>query len=321
MGAFLISAAAAVLVFIAFLILMTKRISNEGDRRRKSALNQASADIGRFHLPAEEEVSLFKQQSLLPANSILAKIPGIPATFSMIQKTGLGDKVGVFFLSLLLLAFITFFMTKSMGGLIALPLSIVVPILLGRFYLKGRIQKRNDKFIEQFPDAVDMIVRSVRSGHPLNSAMRMISENTESPIRDEFKQVVDEVAYGRTVPEALLRMSHRIDEQDLHFFVVVLSVHQETGGSLAEVLSNLSGIIRKRKQLRLKIRALTSEGRATSYILGALPVVEFGMLMWISPKYIDPLLHTPTGLIISSIALTLIIAAVWIVRVMVNIDI
>lgn len=321
MGAFLIPAAAAVLVLIAFLILMTQRISNEGDRRRKTMLSQASVDLGRYNPVVADEVSLFKQQSLLSANSLLARIPGIPAAFDLIQKTGLGDKIGVFFLSLLFLAFVTFFLTKTLGGLIALPLSIIVPILFGRFYLKRRIQKRNDKFIEQFPDAVDMIVRSVRSGHPLNTAMRMISENTESPIRDEFKQVVDEVAYGRTVPEALLRLSQRIDEQDLHFFVVVLSVHQETGGSLAEVLSNLSGIIRKRKQLRLKIRALTSEGRATSYVLGALPIVEFGMLMWISPKYIEPLLHTPTGLVISGVALTLIIAAVWIVRVMVDIDI
>jgi len=129
------------------------------------------------------------------------------------------------------------------------------------------------------------------------------------------------VSYGRTLPEALLRMSRRIDEQDLHFFVVVLSVQQETGGSLAEVLANLSSVIRKRKQLRQKIHALTSEGRTTSYILGGLPVMEFCILYWVSPGYLDPLFATLTGNIILGIAIGLIVSAMWVVRAMINIDI
>ena len=166
-----------------------------------------------------------------------------------------------------------------------------------------------------------MIVRSVRSGHPLNSAMRMIAENMDNPVKEEFKQVVDEVSYGRSLPEALNRLAQRIDEPDLNFFVVVLSVQQETGGSLAEVLSNLSSIIRKRRQLRLKIRALTSEGRATSYVLGGLPVVEFIALYFVTPAYLDPLFDTIQGNVILGVAAGLILIAMWIVRAMVNIDI
>ena len=172
-----------------------------------------------------------------------------------------------------------------------------------------------------FPDAVDLIVRSVRSGHPINTAMRMITENMDSPIRDEFRQVTDEVSYGRTLPEALKRMSARIALQDVDFFVVVLSVQQETGGSLTEVLTNLSTIIRKRKQLRAKIRAMTSEGRATSYILGAIPVVEFGALYVITPSYLDPLFTTMTGNIILGAAIGLIITSQYVIRIMINIDI
>jgi tight adherence protein B len=166
-----------------------------------------------------------------------------------------------------------------------------------------------------------MIVRSVKSGHPLNAAMRMIADNMESPIREEFRQVINEVSYGRPLVEALKRMSQRIDEPDVNFFVVVLSVQQETGGNLAEILSNLSHVIRGRKKLKQKIRALTSEGRATSWILGALPIVQFLAVYFTSPSYLQPLFTTFIGNIVFGVALGLIFLALWIVRQMIDVDI
>ena len=151
--------------------------------------------------------------------------------------------------------------------------------------------------------------------------MRMITENMESPIRDEFKQVVDEVSYGRTLAEALRRMSARLELADVDFFAVVLSVQQETGGSLTEVLTNLSNIIRKRKQLRARIRAMTSEGRATAYILGAIPVVEFAALLYLTPSYVQPLFTTLTGNIMLGVAVSLVVASQVVIRYMINIEI
>ena len=103
-----------------------------------------------------------------------------------------------------------------------------------------------------FPDVLDMIVRSVKSGFPLNTAIKLIAENMEPPVSTEFQQVSDEVALGRPLNHSLARLAERIPEQDIKFFVVVLNVQQETGGNLAEVIGNLSGIIRKRKHLRMK---------------------------------------------------------------------
>ena len=315
----LIAAAVAVVVFIVFLLLIPKRISSQSEQRKRNVLGQMSDDTLRSTLAENmEKINLLKE--LPPGAGLFSRFPGVQSTVSLLLKAGLWQKRSTFLLSSMLIFAIGCFglrKFKLVGVLIALVLSFWLP----RWYLKRRIRKRNEQFLNLFPDTVDMIVRSVRSGHPFNTAMRMIAENMENPVREEFKQVMDEVSYGRTLPDALGRLAMRIDEQDLNFFVVVLSVQQETGGSLAEVLTNLSSIIRKRRQLRLKIRALTSEGRATSYILGAMPVVEFLALYFVTPNYMDPLFNTLTGNVILGIATALIIGSIWIVRIMVNIDI
>jgi tight adherence protein B len=253
---------------------------------------------------------------------ILLSLPNGKAIFSLVQKAGMEHSVNGFLIGCVVLFFVLLIMSsKFFPALTALLVTCVLSVVLPRFFLKRKIKKRSEAFINQFPDAVDMIVRSVKSGHPLNTALRMIAENMDPPVRTEFKQLVDEIAFGRSTVEALVRMSDRIDEPDLHFFVVILSVQQETGGNLAEVLSNLSGIIRKRKQLRLKIKALTSEGRATAYILGALPFVVFGAIHLTSPEYLVPLFTDPAGRVILGSAIGLVALAAFIVYNMIQIDI
>ena len=116
-------------------------------------------------------------------------------------------------------------------------------------------------------------------------------------------------------------MAQRINEQDIRFFVVVLAVQQETGGNLAEVISNLSNIIRKRKQLRMKIRAMTSEARATSWVLGLLPVIVFSLLYFIRPEYLSPLWTTNPGQIMLGVSCAMIFMALWIIRQMSDFEI
>jgi tight adherence protein B len=199
--------------------------------------------------------------------------------------------------------------------------AIAVPIWLGGKILDGNIQKRNDQFIAMFPDVLDMIVRSVRSGFPINSAISMVAENMEEPVKGEFRQVGDELALGRPLNEALDRLAARVEEQDIRFFVVVLRIQQETGGNLGEIISNLSAVIRKRKQLRQKIRAMTSEGRVTGYILSAIPVCIFLALFYIAPKHLEPLFTTTMGNILFAAAIGLIVLAQITIRKMIDIDI
>ncbi len=323
-------AAIAAVVFIGFLLLLTSQISSESDKRKKTLLDRVTKDSAAQTIGGPKaSTSIFKNEAqALPTTGILGalcSLPGVRSTHKLLMQSGLGSSIGSFMLTAYIVFLVMILGCYFMG--VQNPLLLFLLPLLGSFilvrkHLRGRIRKRNEKFLLLFPDAVDMIVRSVRSGHPLNTALRMISENMEDPVREEFRQVVDEVSYGRTLPEALQRLAQRVGEQDIHFFVVVLSVQQETGGSLAEVLTNLSTIIRKRRQLRLKIRALTSEGRATSYILGSIPFVEIGALKFITPRYMDPFFDgNMLGYVIFGVAMSMIIGAILIVRRMANIDI
>jgi tight adherence protein B len=206
-------------------------------------------------------------------------------------------------------------------GTVSLPMALILAYLIPLRHCRKTIAKRNAKFIDQFPDALDTIVRSVRSGFPLSVALTMLAENAEDPVRAEFRQVTDEIALGRTLAQALSRLAARINEPDIRFFVVVLTVQQETGGNLAEIVSNLSNIIRKRKQIRHKIHAMTSEGRATGYVLGALPVVVFLALYFIQPGYLEPFFHDPLGQKFFAGAIALIVSCYFVIKQMINVDI
>ena len=322
----LLAVAVSVAVFAILFYLMPGLVKKQSVKHTREALQRVQDEVYTLSgQSATDSQSVLKTQAMSksePLNEILKLLPGASSTHALLQKAGMSIGVGGYYI-ITIAVFILFMVLMSYFSLGAfnLPISIVLSIILTRKYLWYRVNKRNEAFLAQFPDAVDMIVRSVRSGHPLNAALRMIVDNADPPVSTEFKKVVDEVAYGRTLTEALLRMSKRIDQPDVNFFVVILSVQQETGGNLAEVLSNLSNILRKRKQLRLKIRALTSEGRITSYILGAIPIFLMLVLHVTSPHYLVPLFEEPIGRMILFFAMSLIVLAVFIVRKMVQIDI
>jgi tight adherence protein B len=191
---------------------------------------------------------------------------------------------------------------------------LIVMLVFNKTYLGMKLEKRNNYFLNNFPDAIDMMVRSVKSGHPIMSAMRLIAQNAEKPIAIEFQRVVDEVSYGRSMTESLRKMADRIGILDINFFVVILSVQQETGGSLAEVLTNLSNIIRKRKQLKLKINALTSEGKMTTKIFAGIPIFQMGVVHIFSDTYLDPLFETTTGNICFVVAVCFILASIYVTK-------
>ncbi len=308
-------------IFIA-VIIISRMFGGKKDRHTEEALNRIYEEQERFEDQLENEsLSILKSDSSLSANFLLS-LPKGRQMYELIMKAGMEHRLPVFLIGVpAAFLFITIYFLPVFGLFYALLIALLIAFFIPRFLLKRNIAKRNEKFINMFPDAVDMIVRSVKSGHPLNTALRMIAENMDPPISTEFKTLVDEIAFGRPTTEALLRMSKRIDEPDLQFFVVILSVQQETGGNLAEVLSNLSGIIRKRKQLRLRIKAMTSEGRATALILGSLPLFVFGAIHLTSPEYLLPLFNTQPGNIILATSAGLVGLAGFIVHNMLQIDI
>jgi tight adherence protein B len=172
-------------------------------------------------------------------------------------------------------------------GLIQLALTVGASVGGGiPFLALSRLaNNRRKRMQEQFPVALDIFVRGLRSGHPISSALDLLTKEMEDPIGTEFGMVVDEVAYGADLRDALQTMADRWGIEDIQMFVVSLSVQNETGGNLAEILSNLSTVIRDRASMFMKVRALSSEGRMTALLLTALPVLTFVGLFAVSPKF------------------------------------
>ena len=157
--------------------------------------------------------------------------------------------------------------------------------LLPLMILQVRANRTRKKMQDQFPVAVDVFVRGLRAGHPIASALELLTVEMPDPIGSQFGIVVDEITYGAELRDALQAMAERWGLEDMRMFVVSLSVQSETGGNLAEILENLSQVIRERQTMMLKVRALSSEGRMTAVMLTALPVLAFTGLFLLNPSF------------------------------------
>jgi len=168
-------------------------------------------------------------------------------------------------------------MLATMSGLIGgfLPLMI----------LQVRANRAKRKMVEQFPIALDVFVRGLRAGHPISAALELLTVEMPDPIGTQFGRAVDEVTYGADMRDALQSMAERWDLDDMRMFVVSLSVQSETGGNLAEVLENLTKVIRERASMMMKVRALSSEGRMTAVMLTALPILSITSLFLLNPAF------------------------------------
>jgi tight adherence protein B len=166
-------------------------------------------------------------------------------------------------------------------GTFSLVLGLFIPIL----FLQVRANRMRKKMEDQFPIALDVFVRGLRAGHPVSAALDLLTVELPDPIGSQFGMVVDEVTYGAELRDALHSMAERWDLNDMRMFVVSLSVQKETGGNLAEILENLSKVVRDRQSMSLKVRALSSEGRMTAVILTALPILAFTVLFTVNPAF------------------------------------
>ncbi len=173
------------------------------------------------------------------------------------------------------------------GALAALFSATALPYVILRM-LRGRRQKR---FAAQFPDALDIIVRSLRAGHPVPVAISMVGREMPDPIGSEFGMVADEITYGADLEMAMRNLYSRIGSDDLPLFVTAVGIQGSTGGNLGEILENLSGVIRQRFKMRRKIRALAAEGRASAMILSALPIGLFIVVQVVTPSFYAAVWH------------------------------
>ena len=180
------------------------------------------------------------------------------------------------------------------GILTSLVVAAVLASLGAWVWLNGRRKQRLKKLEEQLPLALDIVIRAIRAGHPVISAVQLASEELGDPIGSEFGLIVDETTYGLEFKEALVSFARRTGSADAHFFAVSVGIQSETGGNLAEILEGLAGVIRGRQTLAKRVKALSSEGKASAVILSILPLFLIGMMMLFAPtfyssKFGDPL--------------------------------
>jgi tight adherence protein B len=166
--------------------------------------------------------------------------------------------------------------------------------------------RRRDEFEKQFPDALDLLIRALRAGHSLSSGLTMVGEELPDPIGSEFGHTADQIRLGKTVQEALANLSYRVESDDLPFFVTAVSIQQETGSNLAEVLENLSSVVRERFKIFGKVRAITAMGRGSANLLAAWPVIAVTGLYMSNPDYIAPLWEEPEGHTLAMISVVMV---------------
>jgi tight adherence protein B len=169
--------------------------------------------------------------------------------------------------------------------LLSLMLGLFCGVGVPHFVIGKMIKRRLAKFNSNFPDAIELMVRGLRSGLPITETLGIVSSEIRGPVGVEFRMAVDKMKIGRTMEAALQDTADRLGTAEFQFFVITLAIQRETGGNLAETLSNLADVLRKRAQMKLKIRAMSSESKASAYIVGSLPFIVFALVYMINPHY------------------------------------
>jgi tight adherence protein B len=205
----------------------------------------------------------------------------------LILQSGLKLGIGTFAIYLVVLALFTFglVMFTRENLLEASGAALFCCTLLPLLVLKFKRSRRQKKFGAQFADALDIIVRSLRAGHPVPISITMVAREMADPIGSEFGIVADEITYGADLETGMRNLYFRIGQDDLPLFVTAVAIQSSTGGNLGEILENLSAVIRQRFKMRRKIRALASEGRASAMILSSLPILMFLVIQVITPQF------------------------------------
>lgn len=192
---------------------------------------------------------------------------------------------------------------------------------LPRWYLGFLRRRRQNKFLDELPDAIDIIVRGLKAGLPISDAMKVIAAESPDPIGPEFREVVEGQRVGITVEQGLERMFERMPLQEVSFLSIVMNLQTKTGGNLSEALNNLSRVLRDRKKMKAKVRAVSQESRSGAAIIAAMPLIFMLGIYFINYKFVEPLFTTTTGNMMLAFAGVWMVLGVLVMRKMINFDI
>jgi tight adherence protein B len=207
---------------------------------------------------------------------------------------------------------------SGLGPLPALGFGISAGLLLPHFYVNLKRRRRFKRFVVNLADAVDVVVRGVKVGLPLAECFKIVAREARSPVKDEFQQIVDDQLVGMPLADATERLPDRVPVPEARFFAIVIAIQSRSGGSLAEALGNLSKVLRDRQKMFGKIKALSSEAKASAGIISALPVVVIAILSVVNPTYIGLLFNNHTGHLVLGASAVLMLLGCLVMRKMIN---
>jgi len=292
-GGFVLAMGVALIWFV-----MTRGERDMKDRLSRVAKQQRPGERKGRGNPAA--VSLRKtDSSFTQLDKAIKQLLPNPAKMRMrLARTGKEISLGVYVLFSLVTAGFSLLLMQNFIGL-SLGLSVVVGILCGvalpHLFVGFMIKRRKKKFLNNFPDAIDVLVRGLKAGLPAAESMRIVGQEMAGPVSQEFTRITDGLKMGGEFDDILWAAATRIDLPEFNFFVITLTIQRETGGNLGETLENLCDMLRKRRQVKLKVKALSSEAKASAIIIGSLPFALFGILYVLNQEYVMTLFTHRNG--------------------------
>jgi tight adherence protein B len=317
----------ALLVFVV-VALATFAIASLLDERR------AQARLIRDRLAAvqkapernpDEELALVRDEQLskIPAlDTLLRRSARVSAMQDSLLQAGMKFRAGNFLVLCagcgVLAAFVVVVLSRNPAIAWA---ALVIGAFLPYAVVSYRRQKRFERIEELFPEAIDTLARAVRAGHAFTTALEMIANEISEPLASEFRKLFEEQKFGMPVRDALLNLTQRVPLVDVKFFVTAVMLQRETGGNLAEILDNLSYVIRERFKIQRQVRVHTAQGRLTMALLMAMPPTVVAVLLTFSPDFVKPLFYDPFGHILLVVAITLQTVGYFVIRKIIKIQV
>jgi len=287
-------------------------------RRANVTRSEPAARTTRIHQKSRRE----QVEETLKEIEVKAKKPKNPPLNVKIAQAGLSWSNNQFLMisaGLGLFALVAVFITA--GSLLpALGAAFAAGFGLPRWLLSFLKKRREAKFLDHFPDGVDVIVRGIKAGLPLLDSIKIISLDSQEPIKSEFKAIVETQTIGMPIGEACAKLFERVPLAEANFFGIVISIQQKAGGNLSEALGNLSRVLRERKKMKAKIQAMSMEAKASAVIIAALPFAVMILVYLTSPTYIELLWTHPTGRMMMASCAVWMLMGVFVMKKMINFD-
>jgi len=289
---------ATIFLFVFLMVLCGYWVWNGSKLVENRKLKKRLLTISAGGKHGQEKLNLYRKKVFDragPLESLLLSLPRLTSLDRMLLRSGARINASSFLLLSCTLGcgglLFGGLLHSLLAGVAVGGLMLTIPLL----WLRVAEQKSLARFQEQLPEALDLLGRALRSGHALSSGLEMMAEEMPDPLGGEFRAVVDEVSLGLTLKEALENLCERVKNQDLRFFTISILVQRETGGNIAEILDNISRLIRERGQFKRQVATLTAEGKVSAAILMLLPVIMFAIIYVVNYNYISTLWIEPEG--------------------------